>query len=72
MEMQFIPHEKLLGITWVLNPVTRKDLGRVLVQIKNTRLVRDNGTNKEGYRGQDPVSMNLLVRSSVISIRHVT
>jgi len=50
------------------------DLGRVLVQIKNTRFVRDNDTNqtKEGYRGQTSVSMNLLVQSSVISIRHVT
>jgi len=40
------------------------DLGRVLVLIKNTRFVRDNGTNqtKEGYRGQKPVSKKLLVR----------
>ena len=39
-------------------------LGRVLVLIKNTRFVRDNGTNQtqEGYRGQNPVSMKLLVR----------
>jgi len=40
------------------------DLGRVLVPIKNTRFVRDNGTNqtKEGYRGPKPVSTKLLVR----------
>ena len=26
MDVQFIPHEKLLLITWVLSPATRKDL----------------------------------------------
>ena len=43
-----------------------QDLGRVLVLIKNTRFVRDNRTNqtKEGYRGQNPVSKKLLVRST--------
>ena len=37
-----------------------------LVLIKNTRFVRDNGTNqtKEGYRGQTPVSKKLLVRQA--------
>jgi len=36
-----------------------KDLGRVLVPIKNTRFVGDDGTNqtKEGYRGQKAVSL---------------
>jgi len=42
------------------------DLGRVLLLlIKNTRFVRDNGTSQieEGYRGQNPVSKKLLVRT---------
>jgi len=43
------------------------DLWLVLVLIKNTRFVRDNGTNqtKEGYRGQKPVSKKLLVRHAI-------
>jgi len=66
-------HEKLLGIIWVSNPATSKDLsnpatcldlGRVLIQIKNTRFVRDYCKNQtqEVNRGQNPVFKEASVR----------
>jgi len=47
------------------------DLGRVLVRIKSTRFVRDNGTNqtKKGYRVEKPVSKKLLVRRKIATYR---
>ena len=73
------PHEKLFEITWVLNPATRKDLDvrswSVLVLIKNTRFVLDNGTYQthEEYRGQNPVSKNSgAVRRKVHSVNPFT
>jgi len=63
------PHQNLLGTQRVSNSATRKDLGRVLALIKNTR---NNGTNqtKEGHRGRNPASKKLLVRYTTNNHKH--
>ena len=70
VSLRHTPHEKLLGITWVPNPATRKDLAArtwdVLLYWSKIPVLFQT---KVGCRGQNSVSKKLLVRLHMVKNR---